>query len=64
VETGLRTSSATVIGGVVGYVATLIVGYVPALAFLLDPQVQLGIVGVVAWVFARFNKTPSAPGVI
>lgn len=63
-ETGLRTSSAAVIGSVVGYFATLVVGFVPALSFLLDPQVQVGIAGVVGWLFARLNITPAKPSLV
>jgi len=63
-DTGLRTSTNTAIAGIVSYVATLVVGMVPALSFLADPQVQLGVVGLIGFVAARFSTTPKNPGAV
>ncbi len=63
-DTGLRTSSNTAIAGIITYIATLIVGIVPALSFLADPQVQIGLVGFVGWLIARLSKTQASPGII
>ncbi len=63
-DTGLRTSTNTAIAGVIAYVATLVAGMIPALAFLTDPQIQLGIVGIVGWLVARLSKTQANPGVL
>jgi VIT1/CCC1 family predicted Fe2+/Mn2+ transporter len=63
-NTGLRTSTNTVIAGIVTYVLTFVVGLVPALSFLADPQVQIGIVGFVGWLIARLSNTPKNPGLL
>ena len=63
-DTGLRTSTNTAIAGVLMYVATLIAGILPALSFLTDPQVQLGLVAVAGWIVARLSKTQASPGII
>ena len=60
---GFRTSTVATIAGTITFVILKAVAFVaPELA--ADPQVEAGLAAVVAYLFARFNKTPTQPGVL
>lgn len=60
-ETGLRTSTVAGGTGIVSFIVMKLLAIVaPELAG--DPNIQMAIAGLLAYVAARINKTPANPG--
>jgi hypothetical protein len=65
IDTGLRTSTNTVVGtSVVGSIAVKLIELLPypeLVAALTTPEAVILWGSVIAWVVARFSKTPAQP---